>query len=82
MIDLKAIFGKNKSLFSTLGFILVIVLMFWTVNNPAIVGASASTRLLPVYSVQRDDKVVALSFDAAWGNEDTPDNLSSMTECV
>ncbi|MBQ8217737.1 MAG: polysaccharide deacetylase family protein [Oscillospiraceae bacterium] len=45
--------------------------MFWTVNNPAIVGASASTRLLPVYSVQRDDKVVALSFDAAWGNEDT-----------
>ena len=71
MIDLKAIFGKNKSLFSTLGFILVIVLMFWTVNNPAIVGASASTRLLPVYSVQRDDKVVALSFDAAWGNEDT-----------
>lgn len=71
MIDLKAIFRKNKSLFSTLGFILVIVLMFWTVNNPAIVGASASTRLLPVYSVQRDDKVVALSFDAAWGNEDT-----------
>jgi len=71
MIDLRAIFRKNKSLFSTLGFILVIVLMFWTVNNPAIVGASASTRLLPVYSVQRDDKVVALSFDAAWGNEDT-----------
>lgn len=71
MIDLRAIFRKNKSLLSTLGFVLVIVLMFWTVNNPAIVGASASTRLLPVYSVQRDDKVVALSFDAAWGNEDT-----------
>lgn len=45
--------------------------MFWTVNNPAIVGASATQRQLPVYSVQRDDKVVALSFDAAWGNEDT-----------
>jgi len=71
MIDLRAIFRKNKSLLSTLGFVLVIVLMFWTVNSPAIVGASASTRLLPVYSVQRDDKVVALSFDAAWGNEDT-----------
>ena len=71
MIDLRAIIKKNRSLLSTLGFVLVIVLMFWTVNNPAIVGASASTRLLPVYSVQRDDKVVALSFDAAWGNEDT-----------
>ena len=71
MIDPRAIIKKNGSLLSTLGFVLVIVLMFWTVNNPAIVGASASTRLLPVYSVQRDDKVVALSFDAAWGNEDT-----------
>ena len=71
MIDLRAIIKKNGSLLSTLGFVLVIVLMFWTVNNQAIVGASASTRLLPVYSVQRDDKVVALSFDAAWGNEDT-----------
>jgi len=71
MIDLRGFFRKNKSLLSTLGFILVIVLMFWTVNSPAIVGASASTRLLPVYSVQRDDKVVSLSFDAAWGNEDT-----------
>ena len=25
----------------------------------------------PIYSVQRDDRVVSLSFDAAWGNEDT-----------
>lgn len=28
-------------------------------------------RLLPVYSVERDDKKIAISFDAAWGNEDT-----------
>ena len=40
-------------------------------NNPAIVGASATTRLLPIYCVQRDNKVVSLTFDAAWGNEDT-----------
>ena len=32
---------------------------------------SASKRALPVYCVQRDDKTVAISFDAAWGNEDT-----------
>ncbi len=41
------------------------------VCNPAVVGASAATRRLPVYSVQRDGKYVSLSFDAAWGNEDT-----------
>ncbi len=71
MIDLKNVFSKGKGILSGLAFVLVIVLIFWTVNNPAIVGVSASKRELPVYCVQRDDKVVALSFDAAWGNEDT-----------
>lgn len=31
---------------------------------------------LPIYSVETDEKVVALSFDAAWGNEDTEEILS------
>lgn len=51
--------------------LVLVALIFWAVNSPAIVGASATQRQLPVYSVQRSDKVVALSFDAAWGNEDT-----------
>ena len=46
-------------------------LMFWVVNYPAVVGASASARQLPIYCVQRDQKLVSISFDAAWGNEDT-----------
>ncbi len=71
MIDLKKFFKNKKGIFSGLAFVLIIVLIFWTVNSPAIVGVSASKRELPVYCVQRDDKVVALSFDAAWGNEDT-----------
>lgn len=29
-------------------------------------------RLIPIYCVEREEKVVALTFDAAWGNEDTP----------
>lgn len=45
--------------------------MFYVVNHPAIVGAAAATRQLPIYCVQRDQKVISLSFDAAWGNEDT-----------
>ena len=40
-------------------------------NSPAIVGVSAASRELPIYSVRRDNRAVALSFDAAWGNEDT-----------
>lgn len=71
MLDFKRLFKRYRGILSCIGMVLVVVLIFWTVNNPALVGASASSRQLPVYSVQRDDKVVALSFDAAWGNEDT-----------
>ena len=45
--------------------------MFYVVNYPAVAGASATTRQLPIYCVQRDQKLVSISFDAAWGNEDT-----------
>ena len=43
----------------------------WVINNPAIIGAAATTRELPIYCVERDNKCVSLTFDAAWGNEDT-----------
>ena len=42
--------------------------MFYVVNYPAAVGASTSARQLPIYCVQRDQKLVAISFDAAWGD--------------
>lgn len=35
---------------------------------------------LPIYCVDSDKKVVALSFDAAWGNEDTEEILSILKE--
>ncbi|MCI2105814.1 MAG: hypothetical protein LKK00_03735 [Intestinimonas sp.] len=31
-------------------------------------SAHATQRQLPIYCVQRDQKVCAISFDAAWGN--------------
>lgn len=46
-------------------------LMFWVVNFPAAIGAVSTARQLPIYCVQRDQKLVSISFDAAWGNEDT-----------
>ena len=62
---------KHRKLLSACAMVLAIALMFWAVNSPAIVGVSAAKRVLPIYSVQRDDRVVSLTFDAAWGNEDT-----------
>ena len=37
---------------------------------------TAGGRELPVYCVETDKKVVAISFDAAWGNEDTDEILN------
>ena len=45
--------------------------IFYVVNYPAAVSAAGSARQLPIYSVERTQKVCAISFDAAWGNEDT-----------
>ena len=42
--------------------------MFALVNAPAVAEASASSRQLPIYCVQRDQKMLAISFDAAWGD--------------
>ena len=71
MGNIRGFARKYSRQLSALGTALAAVLILWTVNTPAIVGASATERQLPVYSVQRDDKTIAISFDAAWGNEDT-----------
>ena len=51
--------------------LIAVIGIFYVISSPLIVGAAATKRHLPIYSVQRDNKVVSLSFDAAWGNEDT-----------
>ena len=71
MINLHGFLQKYRKVLSAAGMLILVCLIFWAVNSPALVGASAAQRELPVYSVQRSDKVVAISFDAAWGNEDT-----------
>ena len=62
---------NRKAIVSALSLVMLLAVIFWATNSPAVIGVSASERQLPVYCVQRDDKTVALSFDAAWGNEDT-----------
>ncbi len=45
--------------------------LFYAVTYPSSVSVTASKRQLPIYSVERSQKVCSISFDAAWGNEDT-----------
>ena len=51
----------------TAGVILALAI-FWAVNSPPSVAASVATRQLPIYCVDRDDNVISISFDAAWGD--------------
>jgi len=49
----------------------------WRVTQTS---SRAGERELPIYCVQTDKKQVALSFDAAWGNEDTQEILDILAE--
>jgi polysaccharide deacetylase family sporulation protein PdaB len=63
--------SRHRKTITAAALLVAIVAMFWIVNTPAVVGVSATTRKLPVYRVAREQKLVSLTFDAAWGNEDT-----------
>ena len=54
--------------------------ILWVVNLPAAISVSATTRQLPIYCVQRDQKMLSISFDAAWGNEDTQQLIDIMAQ--
>lgn len=51
-----------------LGGILIALAIFCAVNMPPSVATSVATRQLPIYCVDRDDNVISISFDAAWGD--------------
>ena len=71
---------RYKKPVSCFALLLAAAAIFWTVSSPRIVGVSATSRKLPIYNVQKDEKVVSLTFDAAWGNEDTQQLIDTFEE--
>ena len=55
-----------------------------TVLTVAVIGSAVTfaqnDRKLPIYCVETDKKQVAISFDAAWGNDDTEQLISILKE--
>lgn len=66
------------------GFALMSILSFvyWKDLSEQVVTASSNVngRELPIYNVQTDKPQISLSFDAAWGNEDTQKILDILKE--
>ena len=50
------------------------------VSKTVTVTNTVNGKELPIYSVETDEKKVALSFDAAWGNEDTQQILDILKQ--
>ena len=61
----------KRSRLSILAGVLITCLMVYIIGGAPFAGAEAASRELPIYCVSRDNKQVSLTFDAAWGNEDT-----------
>lgn len=71
-INKKTIVACALLVISSVGFI----------STPSIktVVANQTARDLPIYNVQTDENNVSLSFDAAWGNEDTQQLIDILDE--
>jgi len=61
----------KKNVLTAFCLVVASVLILAVFGSPAVAGVSAAKRQLPIYCVKKDEKVASLSFDAAWGNEDT-----------
>ena len=62
--------GKQKLATASVTLLLAAAVVL-AAESPRFAAASAAQRQLPIYCVERDQKMASLTFDAAWGNEDT-----------
>lgn len=73
---------KKTSVISFVSVLIVAVILASSVavTDTAGVYFGKSTRKIPVYNVETDKKVIALTFDAAWGADKTQGILDVMSE--
>ncbi len=75
---------KNYHYYLIYRIIMVLILLTISIliinknKNFNLVNVFAPTKELPIYSVQRNDKKIAISFDAAYGDEYTLDILDTL----
>ena len=65
------VFTLKKFVTNILALVCLVALISVNYNNSAQVFRTQSVKELPIYCVDTDKKVCALSFDAAWGADDT-----------
>lgn len=76
---MNVLFLKKKVL-TIIGAICVCAMCVYAVPTVQSVVTSGTKKDLPIYNVQTEEKVVSLSFDAAWGNEDTQQLIDTLAK--
>ena len=66
---------RRKSVWFLLGAALYVLVILLGLGNMVASLASVTDKELPVYSVQRDEPLVALTFNCAWEENDIPQLL-------
>jgi len=61
---------KGKVLAAAAGLLALLAIVLFT-TAPEVISAATASKQLPIYCVKTEEKKVSLTFDAAWGNEDT-----------
>ena len=77
---MKFLVVKRSSILKAAAIIALVVALTVTVGvtGAAAVYGGKTVRKLPIYSVETDEKAVALSFDASWGADKTLDILNTL----
>lgn len=65
---------KRISLFTGIIVFAIIIAYFATIGST--IATSSQKKLIPIYNVQTQNKQVAITFDAAWGADDTDELIS------
>lgn len=70
----------GKKMILAMGLLVIVSVGFFATPKVQEIVVSSTKRDLPIYNVQTETKVVSLSFDAAWGNEDTQQLIDILGE--
>ena len=74
------VFLLRRRAVAALGALVLAGAIFYVVSCPPSITASSAQRQLPIYCVERDQKVCSISFDAAWGADNTQKILDVLKE--
>ena len=70
------IFGKREAILGFIAVLIVALVSYLVPQGVKAVVTQADERKLPIYNVQTQDKNIAITFDAAWGNSDTDELIA------